>query len=62
MTLMVTGAGLVGAQVAALDQANGGRPVLFDLAPRHDALAEFVDPDRCASCVVTSRTPSTSFG
>jgi nucleoside-diphosphate-sugar epimerase len=47
MTLMITGAGLVGAQIAALERAKGGTPVLFDLSPRLDALSEVVDLERC---------------
>lgn len=47
MTVLITGAGLVGAQIASLEQQAGRTPVLFDFAPRTDALADFVDLDRC---------------
>lgn len=42
MTVLITGAGLVGSQVAA-----GRRSVVFDLAPDLTALATVVDLDRC---------------
>jgi nucleoside-diphosphate-sugar epimerase len=45
--VLITGAGLVGAQIARLEQEAGRPPVLFDMAPRHDALKDFVDLERC---------------
>ena len=47
MTVLITGAGLVGSQVARLEQEAGRTPVIFDVAPRVEALADFVDLDRC---------------
>lgn len=47
MTVLITGAGLVGAQIARLEQDAGRRPVLFDVAPRLDALSDHVDLQRC---------------
>lgn len=47
MTVLITGAGLVGAQIARLEQEAGRTPVLFDIAPRTDALAEVIDLERC---------------
>jgi UDP-glucose 4-epimerase len=41
--VLITGAGLVGSQIARLEQQAGRSPVLFDIAPRPDALADFVD-------------------
>ena len=47
MTVLITGAGLVGCQIARLEQDAGRTPVIFDFAPRPDTLADFVDLDRC---------------
>lgn len=47
MSVLITGAGLVGSQIARLEQEAGRTPVIFDVAPRPDALADFVDLDRC---------------
>jgi nucleoside-diphosphate-sugar epimerase len=47
MSVLITGAGLVGSQVARLEQEAGRTPVIFDVAPRADALSDFVDVDRC---------------
>jgi UDP-glucose 4-epimerase len=47
MSVLITGAGLVGSQIARLEQEAGRTPVIFDIAPRLDALADFVDLDRC---------------
>jgi nucleoside-diphosphate-sugar epimerase len=47
MSVLITGAGLVGSQVARLEQEAGRTPVIFDVAPRADALSDFVDLDRC---------------
>jgi nucleoside-diphosphate-sugar epimerase len=46
MSVLITGAGLVGSQIARLEQEAGRTPVLFDVAPRLDALADFVDLDK----------------
>lgn len=48
MNALITGAGLVGSQIAHLEQAAGRRPVLFDIAPRAESIRDFVDLDRCA--------------
>jgi hypothetical protein len=47
MTVLITGAGLVGSQVAAVEIVAGRRPVVFDLAPDLTASATVVDLDRC---------------
>ncbi len=47
MSVMITGAGLVGCQIARLEQEAGRTPVLFDFAPSRVSLADFVDLDRC---------------
>jgi nucleoside-diphosphate-sugar epimerase len=47
MSVLITGAGLVGSQIARLEQEAGRTPVIFDVAPRLDALADFVDLDQC---------------
>jgi nucleoside-diphosphate-sugar epimerase len=47
MSLLIAGAGLIGSQVARLEQEAGRTPVLFDLAPNRRALADFVDLDNC---------------
>lgn len=47
MSLLITGVGLVGAQIARFEQEAGGTPVLFDVAPNRRALADFVDLDNC---------------
>ena len=66
MSVLITGAGLVGSQIARLEQEAGRTPVLFDVAPRLDALADFVDLDkavivrRCPVCSGVSRTIKTS--
>jgi len=46
MSVLITGAGLVGSQIARLEQEAGRTPVLFDLVPRPDALADFIDLDQ----------------
>jgi nucleoside-diphosphate-sugar epimerase len=43
VTVLIIGASLVGSQIARLLVAQGERPVLFDHAPQHDALADIVD-------------------
>ena len=47
MSVLITGAGLIGSQVARLEQEAGRTPVIFDVAPRAEALADFVDLERC---------------
>jgi nucleoside-diphosphate-sugar epimerase len=47
MSLLIAGAGLIGSQVARLEQEAGRTPVLFDLAPNRSALADFLDLDTC---------------
>ena len=47
MSVLITGAGLVGSQIARLEQEAGRTPVIFDVAPRAEALADFVDLERC---------------
>jgi nucleoside-diphosphate-sugar epimerase len=44
---LITGVGLVGAQVARLEQDAGRTPILLDIAPNRRALADFVDLDNC---------------
>lgn len=46
MTTLVTGAGLIGSQIARILVEEGERPVLFDLAPQPDALAGIVEVRR----------------
>lgn len=45
MTTLIIGAGLVGSQVARLLVVAGERPVLMDVAPQREAIAEIVDLD-----------------
>ncbi|ADP80824.1 NAD-dependent epimerase/dehydratase family protein [Pseudofrankia inefficax] len=47
MTVLITGGGLVGCQIARLEQEAGRAPVIFDFSPRTEALGEFVDLERC---------------
>ncbi len=47
MTVLITGGGLIGSQLARLEVEAGRRPVIFDVAPSVDALAEIVDIERC---------------
>lgn len=47
MSVLITGAGLIGSQIARLEQEAGRTPVIFDVAPRTDALADFVDIGNC---------------
>ena len=47
MSVLITGAGLVGSQIARLEQEAGRVPVIFDMAPRAEALADFVDVEKC---------------
>lgn len=46
MTVLITGSGLVGSQIARLLVEAGDAPVLFDRAPERDALSHIVDPGR----------------
>lgn len=48
MTVLITGGGLVGSQLARLEVDAGRTPVLFDVAPDREALADVVDLERCA--------------
>lgn len=48
MTTMITGAGLIGSQVARIIAQQGEKPVLFDIAPNLTALADVVELDRVA--------------
>jgi nucleoside-diphosphate-sugar epimerase len=47
VTVLITGGGLVGSQLARLEVEAGRCPVIFDSAPRVDALADIVDVERC---------------
>jgi nucleoside-diphosphate-sugar epimerase len=47
VSLLITGVGLVGAQVGRLEQEAGRTPILFDIAPNRRALDDFVDLDNC---------------
>ncbi|MFC1824303.1 NAD-dependent epimerase/dehydratase family protein [Thermodesulfobacteriota bacterium] len=46
MTVLITGAGLVGCQAARRLVEKGETPVLFDLAPQMDNISRIVDPDK----------------
>ncbi len=46
MSVLVIGGGLIGSQVARILAEAGTRPVVMDLAPQRDALADIVDPER----------------
>ena len=46
MATLITGVGVVGSQIARGLVERGETPVLMDIAPQHDALAEIVDLDR----------------
>ena len=46
MAILITGAGLIGCQVAQMLVQRGERPVLFDLAPQMDNVARIVDPGK----------------
>lgn len=50
MTTMVTGAGLIGSQVARILVQQGEKPVIFDIAPQLTALADVVDLDKVTLC------------
>lgn len=47
MSVLITGAGLVGSQIARMEQEAGRVPVIFDMAPRAEALSDFVDVEKC---------------
>jgi nucleoside-diphosphate-sugar epimerase len=47
MTVLITGAGLVGTQVARLEVEAGRTPVLFDIAPRLESIHDVVAADGC---------------
>ena len=44
MTVLIVGAGVVGAQVARIEVERGERPVMLDISPQADAISEIVDP------------------
>ena len=44
MTVLIVGAGVVGAQVARIEVEMGERPVMLDISPQADAISEIVDP------------------
>jgi nucleoside-diphosphate-sugar epimerase len=46
MAILITGAGLVGSQIARLEQDRGNNPVLMDIAFQTAALAKFFDINR----------------
>ena len=46
MAVLVTGAGLVGSQIAQMLVEMGERPILFDVAPPMDNLRRIVDLSR----------------
>jgi UDP-glucose 4-epimerase len=46
MTILVTGAGNVGCEIAAQLVKNGEKVVLFDIRPSRERIAEHVDPDK----------------
>lgn len=46
MTVLIIGAGLVGAQVASILAGSGERPLVMDRQLQRDVLATIVDPDR----------------
>jgi nucleoside-diphosphate-sugar epimerase len=46
MTTLIIGAGLVGSQIARILVEGGERPVLMDIAPQREAIADVVDLDR----------------
>lgn len=50
MATMVTGAGLIGSQVARILVQQGEKPVIFDIAPQLTALADVVDLDKLTLC------------
>jgi UDP-glucose 4-epimerase len=45
--VLITGAGLVGAQIALREQAQGREPVLLDLNPDMDSLGDVLRLERC---------------
>ena len=47
MTVLITGAGLVGSQIARLEQEAGRTPVIFDFAPAPTRWPTSCDLDRC---------------
>ena len=46
MAVLIIGAGLVGSQMARILVEEGERPVILDVAPQRDALADIVDLER----------------
>jgi nucleoside-diphosphate-sugar epimerase len=47
MSVLITGGGLIGVQIARLEQEAGREPVIFDVAPHREALGDFLDLDHC---------------
>jgi len=43
MTTLITGAGLVGSQIARIKVENGERPVVYDVKPQIDSIKQIVD-------------------
>ena len=43
MTLLITGGGLVGSQIAALAIQDGERPLIYDINPQKEAIGKIVD-------------------
>lgn len=50
MAMMITGAGLIGSQVARILVEQGEKPVIFDIAPQLAALADVVDLNKITLC------------
>lgn len=46
MAVLIIGSGLVGSQIARILVEEGERPVLMDVSPQPEALADIVDPNR----------------
>ena len=46
MSVLVIGGGLIGSQIARILVEAGARPVVMDLAPQREALADIVDPEK----------------
>lgn len=47
MAILITGAGLVGAQIANILVEQGENPILFDFRPDKEAIKEVVDLEKC---------------
>ena len=46
MAILIIGSGLVGSQIARILVEEGERPVILELAPQPEAVADIVDPKR----------------